>query len=129
MYLGYIQEFLDKESNRDYSKMDTTELITNYLEIMRYAMSPFYTWQSRQMKSIIENIEEYITDDILNDLINLTDKDLIKKYDLRPETVSSKYVSINVNDIKDSAYNRIDINHAKEAVLKQYDEYVKRGWL
>lgn len=129
MYMGHIEEFLQKERWFIYEVMTDTELMTHYLEIMRIGQEPLYPHQSRLMMNIINRIEEYITDDMKNDLSSLSDKDLIKKYNLKPQTVSTKYVSIKVDNIKDSLLQRVDVNKVREQCQQEYDLYLERGWL
>ena len=70
----------------------------------------------------------HITNKIFDDLRSLGDKDLIIKYDLEPKTVSSKYCSYDVEDIKPSL-KRLDIDNMRNGLISQYEMYDKRGWL
>ena len=77
---------------------------------------------------MLDSIEPHISNKIFDDLRGLGDKDLISKYDLEPKTVSHKYVSIEVKDIKPSL-KRLDIDNMRNGLIRQYEMYDKRGWL
>lgn len=129
MYVSPINKFLYKKRLLIYDVMCSSEIMTHYLEVLRYASNPLYSFEARDMIKTIEHIEKYVTEEMMKDLNDLSDKDLIMKYNLKPQTVSTRYVSVDVENIKPTAVNRIDISHAKEMVQKQYDTFVKRGWL
>lgn len=129
MYVSRICKFLHKKRLLIYDIMSESEILTHYLEILRYASDPLYPFEAKDMIKTIEHIEKYVTEEMMKDLNELSDKDLIIEYNLKPQTVSTKYVSVDVEDIKLTAVNRIDVRHAKEMVQKQYDTFVKRGWI
>ena len=129
MYVSNICKFLHKKRLLIYDIMSEAEILTHYLEILRYSSEPLYTFEAKDMVKTIKHIEKYVTDEMISDLNDLSDKDLIIKYNLKPKDVSTKYISVDVEDIKPTAVNRIDINHAKEMIQKQYDTFVKRGWI
>ena len=109
--------------------MSESEILTHYLEILRYSSEPLYAFEAKDMIKTIEHIEKYVTEEMMKDLNDLSDKDLIMEYNLKPQTVSTRYVSVDVENIKPTAVNRIDVKHAKEMVQKQYDTFIKRGWI
>lgn len=129
MYVSNICKFLHKKRLLIYDIMCNSEIMTHYLEVLRYASDPLYPFEARDMIKTIEHIEKYVTEEMMKDLNELSDKDLIMEYNLKPQTVSTKYVSVDVEDIKLTAVNRVDVSHAKEMVQKQYDTFVKRGWI
>ena len=129
MYVSNTCKFLHKKRLLIYDIMSEGEILTHYLEILRYSSKPLYAFEAKDMVETIKYIEKYVTDEMISDLNNLSDKDLIIKYNLKPQTVSTKYISIDVENIKPTAINRVDVNHAKEMVQKEYDTFVKRGWI
>lgn len=129
MYVSRICKFLHKKRLLIYDIMSESEILTHYLEILRYASDPLYPFEAKDMIKTIEHIEKYVTEEMMKDLNELSDKDLIMEYNLKPQTVSTRYVSVDVESIKPTAMNRIDVSHAKEMVQKQYDTFVKRGWI
>lgn len=129
MYVSNICKFLHKKRLLIYDIMSESEILTQYLEILKYSSEPLYTFEAKDMVETIKHIEKYVTDEMINDLNELSDKDLIIKYNLKPEDVSIKYLSVEIKDIKPTAVNRIDISHAKEMIQRQYDTFVERGWL
>ena len=129
MYVSNTCKFLYKKRLLIYDIMSEGEILTHYLEILRYSSKPLYAFEAKDMVETIKYIEKYVTDEMISDLNNLSDKDLIIKYNLKPQTVSTKYISIDVENIKPTAVNRIDVSHAKEMVQKEYDTFVKRGWI
>ena len=129
MYVSNICNFLHKKRLLIYDIMSESEILTHYLETLKYSSEPLYTFEAKDMVETIKHIEKYVTDEMISDLNELSDKDLIMKYNLKPEDVSIKYLSIKIEDIKPTAVNRIDVSHAKEMIQKQYDTFVERGWL
>ena len=129
MYVSPISKFLYRKRLLIYDIMCSSEIMTHYLEVLRYASDPLYPFEARDMIKTIEHIEKYVTEEMMKDLNDLSDKDLIMEYNLKPQTVSTRYVSVDVENIKPTAVNRIDVEHAKEMVQKQYDTFVKRGWI
>lgn len=129
MYVSNICKFLHKKRLLIYDIMSESEILTQYLEILKYSSEPLYTFEAKDMVETIKHIEKYVTDEMISDLNELSDKDLIIKYNLKPEDVSIKYLSIEIEDIKPTAVNRIDVSHAKEMIQRQYDTFVERGWL
>ena len=129
MYVSRICKFLHKKRLLIYDIMSESEILTHYLEILRYASDPLYPFEAKDMIKTIEHIEKYVTEEMMKDLNELSDKDLIIEYNLKPQTVSTRYVSVDVENIKPTAMNRIDVKHAKEMVQKQYDTFIKRGWI
>lgn len=129
MYVSDICKFLHKKRLLIYDIMNSSEIMTHYLEVLRYASDPLYPVEARDMMETIKHIEQYVTEKMKQDLNDLSDKDLIMEYNLKPQTVSTRYVSVDVENIKPTALNRIDVNHAKEMVQQQYDTFAKRGWL
>lgn len=129
MYNGSMNDFLKEKKMLNYDAMSSKEIITNYLEVLRCALDPLYPVEARDMINIIECIEKHVTKKMLKDLVELSDKDLILEYNLKPQTVSSKYVSVDVETIKPLAVKRIDVIHARNMAKQQYDTYAKRGWI
>lgn len=129
MYVSNICKFLHKKRLLIYDIMSEAEILTHYLEILRYSSEPLYTFEAEDMVKTIEHIEKYVTDEMISDLNDLSDKDLIIKYNLKPDDVSIKYLNVDIKDIKPTAVNRIDVSHAKEMIQKQYDTFIKRGWI
>lgn len=129
MYVSPMSKFLYKKRLLIYDVMCNSEIMTHYLEVLRYASDPLYPFEARDMMETIKHIEQYVTERMKQDLNDLSDKDLIMKYNLKPQTVSTRYVSVDVENIKATAVNRIDVSHAKEMVQQQYDTFAKRGWL
>lgn len=129
MYVSNICKFLHKKRLLIYDIMSEGEILTHYLEILRYSSEPLYTFEAKDMVKTIKHIEKYVTDEMISDLNDLSDKDLIIKYNLKPDDVSIKYLSVDIEDIKPTAVNRIDVSHAKEMIQKQYDTFIKRGWI
>lgn len=129
MYVSDICKFLHKKRLLIYDVMCNSEIMTHYLEVLRYASDPLYPFEARDMIKTIEHIEKYVTKEMMKDLDDLSDRDLILEYNLKPQTVSTRYVSVDVENIKPTAVNRIDVKHAKEMIQKQYDTFVKRGWI
>ena len=129
MYVSDICKFLHKKRLLIYDIMNSSEIMTHYLEVLRYASDPLYPVEARDMMETIKHIEQYVTEKMKQDLNDLSDKDLIMEYNLKPQTVSTRYVSVDVENIKPTALNRIDVNHTKEMVQQQYDTFAKRGWL
>lgn len=104
------------------------EIIIEYLHILKRANEPLYAHQVKNIKKDLDEIEPQITEDILDDLLSLGDKDLCIKYNLEPRVISSKYLNVELEDIKPSL-KRLDINRMKNNFLRQYNEYEKRGWI
>lgn len=129
MYVSPIGKFLYRKRLLIYDIMCSSEIMTHYLEVLRYASDPLYPLEAKDMIKTIEHIEKYVTEKMMNDLNSLSDKDLIMEYNLKPQTVSTRYVGVDVESIKPTAMNRIDIDHAKEMVQQQYDAFIKRGWI
>ena len=129
MYVSNICKFLHKKRLLIYDIMSEAEILTHYLEILRYSSEPLYTFEAKDMVKTIEHIEKYVTNEMISDLNDLSDKDLIIKYNLKPDDVSIKYLNVDIEDIKPTAVNRIDVSHAKEMIQKQYDTFIKRGWI
>lgn len=122
-------KFLYRKRLLIYNTMCSSEIMTHYLEVLRYASDPLYPLEAKDMIKTIEHIEKYVTEKMMKDLNSLSDKDLIVEYNLKPQTVSTRYVGVDVESIKPTAMNRIDIDHAKEMVQQQYDAFIKRGWI
>lgn len=129
MYVSPIGKFLYRKRLLIYDIMCSSEIITHYLEVLRYASDPLYPFEAKDMIKTIEHIEKYVTKEMMKDLNSLSDKDLIMEYNLKPQTVSTRYVGVDVESIKPTAMNRIDIDHAKEMVQQQYDAFIRRGWI
>lgn len=124
MYSGYIQEFIDKEIKSKNEFEDDAELISKYLETLWYANHPLYAYQFKQMAKIVLKIESLISDTIFNDLKNLSDKDLILKYDLPPHTISMKYYNIEIENIKKSA--KTDLLYQRDVFWNGYKLNIER---
>lgn len=129
MCVSPISKFLYRKRLLIYNIMCSSEIMTHYLEVLRYASDPLYPLEAKDMIKTIEHIEKYVTEEMMKDLNSLSDKDLIMEYNLKPQTVSTRYVGVDVESIKPTAMNRIDIDHAKEMVQQQYDAFIKRGWI
>lgn len=123
MYLGHIQSWMNDEIKNIYDNLETKDLIAKYLEILDYANQPLYPFQIKQMKQILENIEKYVKKDIRKDLEDLSDKDLIIKYDLAPKTISIKYRGMPIEDINKT--NKTEHIYKKENFMNQYNLYIK----
>lgn len=108
--------------------MDNKELIKKYIEILKKGNEPLYPHEVKNIKKELEDIELILDEKIVNDLIFLNDKDLCIKYDLDPRVLSSKYLNVEIEDIK-SSLKRLDIVKMRNNFKVQYDEFDKRGWL
>lgn len=108
--------------------MDNKELIKKYIEILKKGNEPLYPHEAKNIKKELEDIELILNEKIVNDLIFLNDKDLCIKYDLDPRVLSSKYLNVEIEDIK-SSLKRLDIVKMRNNFKVQYDEFDKRGWL
>lgn len=124
MYLGHVQEWMNEEVKNTYDNLSTQDLIAKYLEVLNYVNQPLYAFQVSKMKTILENIEKYISDSIYNDLVDLRDKDLIMKYNLEPKIISMRYHGMNVEDIR--ASNKTEHIYKKENFINQYNSYIKK---
>ena len=139
MYMGHIQNFIDKERNMEYNDLlgkyeskkeneyifkNDKELIEKYIEILWYATNPLYSFQFEPMANIMKKIEEKISSKIINDLELLSDKDLIKKYNISPHKISIKYLNINIENIKDSA--KTDILYKRDIFWNNYKENLQK---
>lgn len=124
MYLGYVQEFINKEMKSKDKFENDAELISKYLEILWYANHPLYTYQFKQMAKIVLKIEELISDTIFNDLKDLSDKDLILKYELPAHKISMKYHNIDVENIKESA--KTDLLYKRDVFWNRYESNAKK---
>ena len=124
MYLGYVQEFIDKEMKNKNEFENDAELISKYLEILWYANHPLYAYQFKQMAKIVLKIEELISDTIFNDLKDLSDKDLILKYELPTHKISMKYYNIDVENIKESA--KTDLLYKRDIFWNRYESNAKK---
>jgi hypothetical protein len=129
VYVSDIDKFLHKKRLLIYEVMSPGEIMGHYLEVLRYSSDPLYPFEAKSMIETVKHIEKYVTKKMMNDLNDLSDKDLIEKYGLKPQTVSSRYVSVDVENIKASAFNRVEVAHAKEMIQQQYDCFVERGWI
>lgn len=128
MYMGLVGDWIKKQERESYSFDNDKDLITKYIEVLRYGSEPLYSFQAKSIKTYLDMIENQLSDKIINDLRNLGDKDLIIKYDLEPKTVSHKYVSVDIDDIKPSL-KRLNIDIMRDGFVKQYEMFDKRGWL
>ena len=130
MSIGITGEWIKKNEQKylNYHKDSNRELIIDYIELLKYCKEPLYPHECAKLKNMLNNIETYITKRIYDDLINLGDRDLIIKYDLEPKTVSSKYCSYDVKDIKPSL-KKLDIDNMRNCLTNQYETYEERGWL
>lgn len=128
MYMGLIEDWIKKQEKESYVFDNNKDLITKYIEVLRHGSEPLYSFQTRSIKTYLDMIESQLSDKIINDLRDLSDKDLIIKYDLEPKTVSHKYVSVEIKDIKPSL-KRLDIDIMRDGFVKQYKMFAERGWL
>jgi len=139
MYMGHIQNFIDKEKNTEYDDLlgkyeskkeneyifeNNKELIEKYIEILWYATNPLYSFQFEPMANIMRKIEEKISNKIIDDLELLSDKDLIKKYNISPHKISIKYLNIDIGNIKDSA--KTDILYKRDIFWNSYEENLQK---
>lgn len=139
MYMGHVQDFINKESNmryndligkyefgedKEYTFENDTELIEKYLEILWYANNPLYPFQFKHMAKIMKKIEEKVSDNILEDLELLSDKDLIIKYNLTPHKISMKYYNVDIENIKES--EKTNLLYKKDVFWKNYKENIKK---
>lgn len=120
VYLGFAQEFIEKRQNISYEERSESEIMTDYLEVLWYAKQALYDFQLKPMNQVLENIEKHVTDKMFNDLKNLSDKDIIIKYELKPEKIDIKYLGKEPNDIKPSA--KTDVLGQRENFYRQYEE-------
>lgn len=123
MYLGFVQEFIDKKNDKRYKKYkekNKSEIITEYLQTLWYVNQSAYDFQLKQLKKILDEAEEYVTDKMINDLENLSDKDIIIKYGLKPEKINVKYLGKKPDDIKSSA--KTDVLRQRKNFYRQYEE-------
>ena len=121
MYLGYIQEFIDNEIENNNEFENNAELISKYLEILWYANHPLYPFQFKQMAKIVSKIEELISDTIFDDLKNLSDRDLILKYELPAHKISMRYHNIEIENIKKSA--KTDLLYKRDVFWTEYKKW------
>ena len=119
MYLGYVQEFIDKEMKNKNEFENDAELISKYLEILWHASRPLYTYQFEEMANIVLEIEELISDTIFDDLENLSDRDLILKYELPAHKISMRYHNVKVENIKKSA--KTDLLYKRDIFWNGYE--------
>lgn len=124
MYLGYVQEFIDKEMKNKNEFNNDTELISKYLEILWYASHPLYIYQFKQMAKIVLEIEELISDTIFDDLKNLSDRDLILKYELPAHKISMRYHNVKVENIKKSA--KTDLLYKRNIFWNGYESIIEK---
>lgn len=128
MYMGLVGDWIKQQEKESYNFNNDKDLITKYIEVLRHASEPLYSFQAKSIKTYLDIVESQLSDKIINDLRDLNDKDLIIKYDLEPKTVSHKYVSVDVDDIKPSL-KRLDIDIMRDGFIKQYEMFAERGWL
>lgn len=139
MYMGHIQNFIDKEKNAEYDDLlgkyeskkeneyifeNNKKLIEKYIEILWYASNPLYSFQFEPMANIMKKIEEKVSNKIMNDLELLSDKDLIKKYNISPHKISIKYLNIDIENIKDSA--KTDILYKRDIFWNSYEKNLQK---
>lgn len=124
MYLGHIQEFIDKEMKNKNEFKNNAELISKYLEILWYASHPLYIYQFKQMAKIVLEIEELISDTIFDDLENLSDIDLILKYELPAHKISMRYRNIETENIKKSA--KTDLLYKRDIFWNRYESNAEK---
>lgn len=124
MYLGHIQEFIDKEMKNKNEFNNDAELISKYLEILWYANHPLYIYQFKQMAKIVSEIEELIPDTIFDDLKNLSDVDLILKYELPAHKISMRYRNIETENIKKSA--KTDLLYKRDVFWNRYESNTEK---
>lgn len=124
MYLGYVQEFIDKEMKNKNEFKNNGELISKYLEILWYASHPLYIYQFKQMAKIVLEIEELISDTIFDDLKNLSDRDLILKYELPAHKISMRYHNVKVENIKKSA--KTDLLYKRNIFWNGYESIIEK---
>ena len=124
MYLGYVQEFIDKEMKNKNEFENDAELISKYLEILWHASRPLYTYQFEEMAKIVLKIEELISDTIFDDLENLSDRDLILKYELPAHKISMRYHNVKVENIKKSA--KTDLLYKRDIFWNGYESIMEK---
>lgn len=124
MYLGYVQEFIDKEMKNKNEFKNNAELISKYLEILWHASRPLYTYQFEEMAKIVLEIEELISDTIFDDLENLSDIDLILKYELPAHKISMRYRNIEIENIKKSA--KTDLLYKRDVFWSRYESNAEK---
>lgn len=124
MYLGYVQEFIDKEMKNKNEFENDAELISKYLEILWHASRPLYTYQFEKMANIVLEIEELISDTIFDDLENLSDRDLILKYELPAHKISMRYHNVKVENIKKSA--KTDLLYKRDIFWNGYESIMEK---
>lgn len=124
MYLGYVQEFIDKEIKNKNEFNNNAELISKYLEILWYASHPLYIYQFKQMAKIVLEIEELISDTIFDDLENLSDRDLILKYELPAHKISMRYRNVKIENIKKSA--KTDLLYKRDIFWNEYESIMEK---
>lgn len=139
MYLGHVQDFINQEKNMRYNDLlgkyefgeekeyifeNDAELVSKYLEILWYATNPLYPYQFKPMAQIMRKIEAKVSDDIIEDLKLLSDKDLIIKYNLPPYKISTRYYNIdNIEDIRES--NKTDLLYKKDLFWNNYKKNIE----
>lgn len=139
MYLGHVQDFINQEKNMRYNDLlgkyefgeekeyifeNDAELVAKYLEILWYATNPLYPYQFKPMAQIMRKIEAKVSDDIIEDLKLLSDKDLIIKYNLPPHKISTRYYNIeNIEDIRES--NKTDLLYKKDLFWNNYKKNIE----
>ena len=124
MYLGYVQEFIDKEMKNKNEFKNDTELISKYLEILWHASHPLYIYQLKQMAKIVLEIEKLISDTIFDDLENLSDRDLILKYELPAHKISMRYHNVKTEDIKKTA--KTDLSYKRDIFWNEYESVIEK---
>lgn len=124
MYLGYVQEFIDKEMKNKNEFKNNAELISKYLEILWYASHPLYIYQFKQMAKIVLEIEKLISDTIFDDLENLSDRDLILKYELPAHKISTRYYNVKIENIKKSA--KTDLLYKRDIFWNGYESVIEK---
>lgn len=137
--MGYIEDFITQEMNMKYNNLtgkyetrkekeyifeNDGELIEKYIEVLWYANHPLYPYQFKLMANIMRRIEKNISDDIIDDLKSLPDKDLIIKYNLHPHKVSMKYYNVEIENIKKS--EKTDLLYKRNMFWNSYKENIKR---
>ena len=96
------------------------EILISYLTILRKGCKPLYEYQKPQIKMELEywkkQMEKVNGFKTLNDL---SDKDLIVKFHIRPSLINMKYIGVEIDKMQQSL--KTDFEHKLEIAEKQLD--------
>lgn len=97
------------------------EILIAYLLTLRKGCEPLYEYQKPQVKMELEYWKKKMNDvkgfETLNDL---SDKDLIVRFKIKPSIVNLKYIGINLEKMQESL--KTDFEHKLEIAEKQLND-------